>query len=237
MMYFIKIGNGKPIVFLHGWGCDGSIFLPVAKLLPNNRCYLPDFNGFGKSPNPSASGWTVCDYAHALEAFFRLHNIEKATIVAHSFGCRVALVFSANNPNLVERLLLVAPAGIRHFSFARWCKVRRYKLRKFLCRMGLCHNLSEKSGSVDYNACEDGMKNTFVKVVNQDLSHYAKLVKTETLIVNGKEDEETPLSHAKELQKLMPNCTLVEIDGGHFAMFASPVAFANTIGYFMEEKI
>ncbi|MCM1289157.1 MAG: alpha/beta hydrolase [Corallococcus sp.] len=234
-MYFVKIGNGKPIVFLHGWGCDGSIFLPVAKLLPDRKCYLPDFNGFGKSPVPRVSGWNVDDYAHALEIFFRLHNIEKATLVGHSFGCRVALAFAAKNPSSVEKMLLVAPAGIRHFSFSRWCKVRSYKLRKFLCRMGFCQNLSEKTGSVDYNACEDAMKNTFVKVVNQDLSRYAKLIKAETLIINGKDDFETPLKHARELQRIIENSALSEIEGGHFAMFNNPVAFANTIRYFVED--
>ena len=127
-MYFVKMGNGKPIVFLHGWGCDGSIFLPVAKLLPNRKCYLLDFQGFGKTPEPPQSGWSVGDYAHALEIFFKLHNITKAVIVAHSFGCRVAMVFAANNPNLVDKMMLVAPAGIRHFSLARYVKVRRYKL-------------------------------------------------------------------------------------------------------------
>jgi len=236
-MYFVKTGNGKPIVFLHGWGCDGSIFLPIAQLLPDKKCYLLDFNGFGKSPKPRESGWSVENYARALEIFFKLHNIGKATIVAHSFGCRVALVFAAKNPSLVDRLLLVAPAGIRHFSFKRWCKVRRYKLRKFLCRMGLCQNFSAKTGSVDYNACDDGMKNTFVKVVNQDLSHYAKLVTTETLIVNGKNDTETPIGHARELHKLMKNSTLTEIEGGHFALFGNAEAFANVIRYFVEGEV
>ena len=235
-MYFIKMGNGKPIVFLHGWGCDGSFFRPVAELLPDRRCYLLDFHGFGKSPKPPQNGWSVEDYARALEIFFKLHNIEKAVIVAHSFGCRVALVFAANNPRLVEKLMLVAPAGIRHFSFSRWCKVRRYKLRKFMHRVGFIKNFSENTGSVDYQACDQTMRNTFVKVINHDVSRYARRVKTETLIVNGRGDVETPLAHAKELCALMPNAELAEIEGGHFALFMSPVAFAETIRYFVEDK-
>lgn len=233
-MYFQKIGNGRPTIFLHGWGCDGSIFRTVAEKLPNNKCYLVDFNGFGKSPLPPKTGWGVEDYAAALAIFFKQHNLKDVLIVAHSFGCRIAMVLAAKYPLFVDKMLLVAPAGCRRFSFKRWCKVRKYKLVKFLCRMQLCHNVSAHYGSVDYNACEDEMKNTFVKVVNQDLSRFAKQIKCPVLIVNGRDDSETPLSSAKKLHKLISNSELTEIDGGHFAFFETPAAFAKTISYFSE---
>ena len=236
-MYFTKIGSGKTIVFLHGWGCDGSIFLPVAQGLPNcYESYLLDFNGFGISPKPPYEGWSVEDYANDLLLFFEANNIQCAYIVGHSFGCRVAMVFAAKYPQYVQKILLVAPAGLRQFSLRRWCKVRRYKLKKFLCRMGLCHNLTSRMGSVDYNACDDAMKNTFVKVVNQDLSRFAKMIRCPVLIVNGREDTETPLKSAKRLQKIIPNASLAEIQGGHFAFFQNSAAFSKTIEYFLESE-
>ncbi len=233
-MYFQKIGSGKPIVFLHGWGCDGSIFRAVAEKLPNNKCFLVDFNGFGKSPAPPAEGWGVEDYAMVLSVFFRQHNLKNVLIVAHSFGCRVAMVLAAKYPALAGKMILVAPAGLRKFSFSRWLKVRKYKFVKFLCRLNMCRNVSERYGSVDYNACENGLKNTFVKVVNQDLSRFAKQIRCPVLIVNGRDDKETPLASAQKLQKLIPNAVLTEIDGGHFAFFETPFAFAKTITYFSE---
>lgn len=235
-MYFREIGCGKTIVFLHGWGCSGDIFLPVAEKLNDHKCYLPDFNGFGRSPLPPKDGWTVLDYACDLLDFFKQNKLREVCIVAHSFGCRVAMVFASQHPELVDKMILVAPAGLRKFSFLRWCKVRKFKIRKFLCRLGLSQNLSSRCGSVDYNACDDEMRNTFVKVVNQDLSSYAKTVQCKTLIVCGKNDEETPLKDAKKLQKLIANSSLAEIDGGHFAFFQTPVAFAKTIRYFEEDQ-
>lgn len=233
-MHFKKFGNGKAILFLHGWGCDGSVFQNVVKHLPNYSIYLIDFVGFGNSKKPPIEGWTIFDYAHDVINFLDEQKITQVTIVGHSFGCRVAMVLTALHPQRVSKLLLVAPAGIRKPSFLRWCKVARYKIHKFLCKMGLSQNVSSHYGSVDYNACESGMKNTFVKIVNQDLSKYAKAIKCPTLIVNGKNDMQTPITHAKSLHKLIKNSSLVEIAGDHFAFFRTPQAFAYTIQLFEE---
>lgn len=229
VMYFQKSGNGSPILFLHGWGCDGSIFDSVVKYLPKNSNYVIDFVGFGKSENPPESGWSVFDYAKDVVQFLDEQNLQNVTIVAHSFGCRIAILLGALYSNRVKKLLLFAPAGIRKPSLKRWCKVTKYKICKFLCRMGFSQNLTARYGSVDYNACESSVRNTFVKVVNQDLSKYAKMVTCPTLIINGKNDTQTPLKHAKLMHKLIKNSALVEIDGDHFALFQNPQALARTI--------
>ena len=232
-MYFVKQGDGQPVVFLHGWGCDGSIFLPVANRLPNYANYLVDFSGFGKSDPPPEIGWSVVDYAESLREFLLEHNLSAVTLIGHSFGCRVAMVLAANHPELVSRMLLVAPAGLRRFSLSRWWKVRKYKLSKFFAKLrGEAPNA--KYASEDYANCFPAMRATFVKVVNQDLSMYAKRVACPVLIVNGRDDTATPLSHAKRLNKLIARSSLVEIDGDHFAFFRMPKAFADTVKNFVE---
>lgn len=229
-MHYIKLGNGSNIVFLHGWGCSGEVFLPVAKRLAGHTCYLPDFRGFGKSLPPSASGWTVEDYAKELFAFFAIHGIRDATIVAHSFGCRVAMVFAARNPALVRKLLLVSPAGVRHFSAVRCLRVWQYKLHNFFS----VGKADERFGSADYKACNENMRKTFVKVVNQNLVPYAKKIEKETLILCGNRDKSTPLSHARTLNRCIKNSCLVPLDGDHFVAFRNPEAFAQIIEYFAE---
>ena len=232
-MYFQLYGEGETaVVYLHGWGCDGSIFAPIAQRLPNYRNYLVDFSGFGKSSQPKDDGFTVADYAEELREFLAEQGLTHVTLVGHSFGCRVAMVLAATYPQLVERMLFVGPAGLRRFSFARWCKVARYKIRKFFAKMKFA-TLPQNSGSEDYRNCSPAMKRTFVKVVNEDLSRYAKRVKCPVLIVNGRSDTATPLKHAKRLQRFIPDCQLVEIDGGHYAFFCAPQAFANTVKNFV----
>ena len=232
-MYFERRGDGAPIVYLHGWGCDGSIFLPIVERLPNYCNYTVDFAGFGKSEQPPLEGFSVEDYAGQLRDFLTEQGLGKVTLVGHSFGCRVALVLAATHPELVSRMLFIAPAGLRRFSFSRWCKVRAYKVAKFFAKLRKTEP-SARYASADYANCSPALRATFVKVVNADLSVYAKRVKCPTLIVNGRNDTATPLKHAKRLAKLIKNSELVEIEGDHFAFFYVPVAFANTVKNFVE---
>lgn len=233
-MYFEKHGMGKPILFLHGWGCDGSIFLPVVNRLNGYTCYLVDFVGFGKSCPPPQDGWEVADYVEDVKHFMEASNLCSVVIVAHSFGCRVAIMLAAKYPQLVDKMLFVAPAGLKKTSFSRWLKVKKYRLAKFFARVKGDKQPAPKHASADYLACSPQLKNTFVKVVNQDLSYYAKRIVCPVLVVNGKQDTATPISHARRLCKLIRRSQLVEIDGDHFAFFYSPTAFANTVKIFVE---
>ena len=230
-MFYRELGSGdKSVLFLHGWGCDGSIFENVAKRLKGYKCVLADLPGFGKSESPPESGWRVEDYA--LSVWYLVQKLQPSPryIVAHSFGCRVATVFAALFPQAVDKMIFFAPAGIRTFSLKRALRVGSYKLRKLF----RCSNPDIRYGSQDYRNCPSTLKNTFVKVVNQDLSIYAKRIVCDVLIVNGTEDVQTPLKHARKMNKLIRHSNLVQTDGDHFALFYTPSAFAEVVRLFLE---
>ena len=231
MLNYYTLGQGEiPILYLHGWGASGQAFYPVMEKLPRFFNVAVDFDGFGASPNPPEQGFTVEDYAENAAEIIRALNLPKAVIVAHSFGCRVSLVLAAKYPELIDRLLLFAPAGIRRFSFKRWCRVRLYKVKK---RLGLSNRAA--SGSADYQATPDALKSTFVKVVNQDLSSYARQIRCKTLIVAGRQDKAVPYREALRLAKLIQNSDLAQICGDHFQLFYTPDTFAEIIRIFVEE--
>ncbi len=233
-MYYKKVGDGPPIVFLHGWGCDGSIFEDIVFGISGFSCYLVDLCGFGQSPLPPEEGWNVTDYAMSLHQLLNQLQVSSATIVGHSFGCRVAMVFSAMYPQCVKQLLLVAPAGLRKFSIGRSLKVFRYKINKLLNRL-IGKRQTKNWGSEDYKNCNNGMKNTFVKVVNQNLAPFAKRISCRVLILNGRQDKQTPLSHAKRLNKIIRNSTLVALNGDHFCFFANAKSSSTVVQMFAGE--
>lgn len=229
-MYFTVSGKGKPIVFLHGWGCDGQIFSPIARRLTDYTCYLADFDGFGASVPVSKQGKTVQDYADDLKVFIEQNGIVSPLLVGHSFGCRVAAVYAASNAQSASGIVMVAPAGIRRFSLAREAKIARYKLVKTLNKIGFKCNVPR--GSTDYAACPPELKQTFVNVVNADLSAYFKAICVPTLIVCGDADVATPYKDCARIHRLIKGSGLIKIAGDHFAFFRSPAAFAQTVRIF-----
>lgn len=237
--YFTKEEKGKTtLLFLHGWGCDNSIFDSVRRQLPYTTIAI-DLWGFGKSDNVDIEGWTVEQYADCLYQWVNTQQLHDFIIVAHSFGGRVALVFASKYSHLVSALIITGGAGMRRFSLQRCAKVALYKTKKFLVACGF---LSGKcllhSGSVDYrSAVGSANKNTLVKVVTQDLSPYAKAIACKTLLLWGSQDKETPLWMARRLNRLIKDSFVIEIDGSHFAFVENNVLFSAIVTSWIEGAV
>jgi pimeloyl-ACP methyl ester carboxylesterase len=80
-------------------------------------------------------------------------------------------------------------------------------------------------GSAEYRNLSPVMKESYKKIVNEDLRVCAGQVRVETLLVVGKEDTVTPKKEAEAYLKAFPSAKLREMEGGHFAFAEDPVAF------------
>ena len=74
------------------------------------------------------------------------------------------------------------------------------------------------------------MKETFVRIVNQDLKELMPKIKSETLIIWGDKDTETPLQDSIVMKRLIPNSNIIVIEGaGHFSFLDNFDAFTKAI--------
>ncbi|WDU83729.1 alpha/beta fold hydrolase [Caloramator sp. Dgby_cultured_2] len=107
--------------------------MPVFNYLASKfEVYAIDFPGFGQSSLPSKA-WGVGDYTDMLNKLFDKLNIEKASLIGHSFGGRVSIMFSALYPEKVEKVVLVDSAGIiPKRTLKYYFKVYKFKLFKKL---------------------------------------------------------------------------------------------------------
>lgn len=222
------------LLFLHGWGCDGSIFKNILpRFVEQFRCIAVDFKGFGYNSDPPVEGWTIEDYAEDIARLLSEQDVKSVTIVAHSFGCRVATVLASEHPELVKAMLFTGPAGFRRFSLKKWAKVRMYKFKKWCCGKGILNPRHLKnSGSDDYRNAKPALRNTFVKVVNSDVGKYAVKVKCPLLVTVGDKDDVTPMWMAKRYCKLVKDSALVVLKGDHFA-FLTDVRFGEILYQFV----
>ena len=110
---FKKIGEGKPLLILHGlfgssdnWGSLGK------KFSKNNRVYLIDLRNHGRSPH--SNQMTYSDMANDLLGLIKDEKIISPTILGHSMGGKVALMFAKNYPEYLGKLI-VADIGLKAY--------------------------------------------------------------------------------------------------------------------------
>ena len=95
--------------------------------------------------------------------------------------------------------------------------------------------LRRKYGSRDYNALDEEMRRTFVKVVNQDLTDLYDRFQASTLLIWGDEDSETPVWMGREMEKRIPDAGLVLLEGGsHFAYLEQIGRFVLIVQQFLK---
>jgi pimeloyl-ACP methyl ester carboxylesterase len=110
--YVVDAGEGPPVVLVHGYGDTADGWRRVVPgLLSAHRVIAVDVPPFGRSGDPQAP--VLLDFYRGFfpELFDRL-EIERATVMGHSLGGAISLHLSLQRPDLVERLGLVAPAGL-----------------------------------------------------------------------------------------------------------------------------
>lgn len=223
---YARAGRGAPVLLLHGWGSSGETLKPLALDLARSfEVACPDFPGHGGSGLPSGA-WGVADFVGVTRELLDALGWERVDVVAHSFGGRVAAKLAAETPGRVGRLVLVAAAGLRPRRTLRYrVRTALLKLGKWLARLGgppaerLRQRLVHSFASRDYLAAGP-LRETFVRVVREDLSGDFRRISAPTLLVWGSEDRETPLEQGKRLAGLIPDSDLLVVEGAGHYVFA-----------------
>lgn len=241
-------GNGNPVLLLHGWGADLRSLRQVSEFIRDSvgaKYYAIDFPGFGFSDTPSI-GWDVNDFVSIVVDFLDKHRLEHIDIIAHSFGGRVAIKLASQYPERVNRLILVGSAGIRPkrtFSETILYHLISAKLVKKLTKtvptraMNLIRGrLLSRLGSSDYRNSGE-MRETFVKIVDEDLRSFLPDIPHPTLLIWGELDMETPLADGKIMEEMIPNACLKAISGaGHYCFQDDFPTFSKIIASFYQGK-
>lgn len=104
------IGEGDPIVLLHGMFADGSQWEKISQLLSKNfRVIVVDLLGHGRSPRPANATYSYKEHVVALDRTLKSIGATKnITVVGYSMGGAVALAYSSTYPTSVSQLYLIS---------------------------------------------------------------------------------------------------------------------------------
>lgn len=237
-IYYEKIGFGKPIIFLHGWGTSLDTFYRVATAIsPKYEVYLIDLPSFGNSKEPDHA-LDIQDLSTILNDFITDLNLKQPIIVGHSYGGRIGIEY-ASKFNNIAKLILIDSAGIKRKHLRTFLKTKIYKLRKnyykITHQLMKYQNLILNSGSSDYQNSSNIQKQMLIKAVNYNQKYLINTITCETLIIYGKNDLITPLKDAYFLHKKIKNSGLVIIpNAGHFPYIENYSYFILVLTNYLE---
>lgn len=231
-IYFQKIGKGKDLIMLHGWGLDVSTFWPVADLLKNHfTVWLLDLPGHGRSDLPKRA-FGVADFARLVEDFIKINNIKKPVLLGHSFGGRVIIkMASSKHAKILDKIILEDSAGIsqrnklKNTFFLILAKLAKYGLPNFFNFKNFIRVKIYKSLESDYKDI-GYLKETFKLSITEDLTEGLKKINLPALILWGEKDRSTPLRDGLKMYQLIKNSRLVVLEGvGHAPHIKTPELF------------
>ena len=244
--------NGEPVLLLHGWGKAVNLkqhLEPLALALADGyRVTALEFPAHGQSGKPGEA-WGVPEFALWVKEVMDELELRSVTLVAHSFGGRVALWLCTHYPQLVRRVVLTGAAGLmREKTKEEVAAGSRYQTRKKILQaagklpllgksaQSMQKKLRDRRSSPDYLEADEDMKESFVRIISQDLRPLLPLVTQPTLLIWGEKDEATPLWMGQCMEQEIPDAALIVFENSaHFAYLEQLSRFATIIKAFIRE--
>lgn len=242
---YSRLGKGNPLMLVHGYPLDSSIWNNLKPLLENDfDLIVPDLRGFGQSTTIS-SGYTLPDMADDLAGLLDHLSIEKTILAGHSMGGYISLAFARKYPQRVSGLALIASqAGVDTPEG----KERRYKTAAEVDEIGV--------GSVVDTMTPKLSDDTSVRMFVQDLigrqggqamigALKAMAEREDSMsilsefdfplvLIHGDSDQLIPIERAKAIVSVKPSAILFELkNAGHMPMMESPQQVADGLRHFV----
>jgi pimeloyl-ACP methyl ester carboxylesterase len=237
-------GNGRTILFIHGWGDNKETFIDLYEIFKKTyRLVSLDLPGFGKTENPKET-FDLEKYANFISEFLAKIGVsELYTIIGHSNGGAIAIKAIGNEILYTKKLVLLASSGIRqNYSvktktvriIAKILKVPTYILPK-KTKNKLKKRVYNSLGSDMFIA--ENLQETFKKIVSEDISQLAKKIKCPTLLIYGSKDLATPPEFGKTFSRSISNSNIIILENsGHFVHHDDSEEVKRLICEFIDEK-
>ena len=250
-MYIKKIGKGKDLVLIHGWGMHSSIWEPIINKFSNEyTLHLVDIPGMGKS--------------HVIDPYDLDHVVEAISkalptsfdILGWSLGSLIALKMSLMYPKKIHRMVLVGGTpcfinqkdwfygvDVRDFNDFANKLFKNYKSTMInFYTLQLMHSKNSKLLIKELKRIDEAENPPEVKslqlgldiLLNNDLRDDINKIQHQTLLITGNMDRLTPMSASMWLENHLKAGQLKVIEGAsHIPFLSHPDEFLNHLDQFL----
>ena len=248
---FKKIGQGQPLLILHGLFGSADNWLGIANDLKKNyTLYLVDQRNHGDSPHHEE--WDFKVMSDDILDFVEKQNLEKTHIMGHSMGGKAAMNFALNHPGRVEKLIVVdiAPRyypvhhqtildGLnaidlnqlksRNAADEILAKYEKDKgVRQFLLKSLGRNDQGNYFWKINLPVITEKIEN-----VSRAIDHQGSFDKP-TLFMGGANSQYIQDSDKEEIEKYFPNSQIIKMkNAGHWIHAEQPEAVVKTVRMFL----
>lgn len=256
--YIESVGEGVPVVFIHGMPSSCREFDLVREQLAGRHTIAFDRPGYAWSDGAPQGFATQVD---AIVEAARTLGVERAIVVGHSFGGLAALGMAIRRSEFVAGLVLLAPAaggsrvGEAQRREARWarrierpvvrqvCDLLFFRLvRRHAARVGAANVYGDEPALAAQRHVAESVlarHNSIRALANDRLifNDSERLVTkglarigTPVVILHGDGDRSVPMRNARRLADALPDAELIEIDADHYLPTKRPAAVVAALG-------
>ena len=246
-----------PIVLIHGTASSLHTFDAWTNSLKNsNRVIRIDLPAFGLTGPFPDRNYSIANYTSFIKDFLTALKIKQCVLVGNSLGGQIAWNFTLEQPDMVEKLILIDASGYPlnsksvpiAFKLAQTPVLKNlltFITPRFLVRPSV-ENVYFDTSKVTDSLVEryfeltlrEGNRQALVDrfKTSKDISAYKNIknIKQPTLILWGADDLLIPVENAYRFHKDLPNDTLVILnDSGHTPMEESPIESLELVTNFL----
>ena len=253
LISYTKIGMGLPVVLLHGFGEDSTIWNTQVNFLKDHcQLIVPDLPGSGKSQMVNEE-WSIEDFADCIFSLLTYENITQCILLGHSMGGYITLDFAERYPTMLKAFGLLHSTA---FADSEEKKQTRLRGMEMMEQYGAYHFLKSTTPNLfglyfkttypekiealieQGNQFSKETLQQFYKAMMQrpDRTHVLRNCTLPVLFIMGEEDIAAPVKDVLQ-QVYLPEIAYIHIleNVGHMGMQENEKQFTEYMLRFIQE--
>lgn len=255
-LYYETYGLGEPLIFIHGFAVDHSVFSALPNYFQENyQIFLIDNRGSGQSDCPEGP-YTVASMAEDIKEFCQRFNLSRCHFLGHSMGGMILQHLAYHDPQLVQSAIFCNTGSKIDIHYALVAKARLTFMNaqcpprsliensmgwtfstEFLERPGMVDDIINLRLANPYPITVAGYENQLNALLNFDSHEWVNKIKTRALVIGSDQDIIIHERNVRKLADSIPHARYHSISGvGHASFIEKPEEFCRAVKDFLQSK-
>jgi 4,5:9,10-diseco-3-hydroxy-5,9,17-trioxoandrosta-1(10),2-diene-4-oate hydrolase len=255
-IHYHEVGEGKPLLFLHGSGPGASGWSNFRHNFPflashGYRCIVADTLGYGYSSKPDDRDYTLDWLVSNVRSFLEVIGVARCSVIGNSHGGAMSMKLAIDHPAVVDKLVLMAPGGLETRETYMNMDGIKAMMKAFFGREGITRETMRRVFELqlfDPSLVTDALLDERVEIANlqpkrvlssmqvPNLGGDLGKIQCPTFALWGVDDKYCPVSGAMTIATGVPGARVLMLSKcGHWVMVEHAAVFNRLCLDFLQE--